>query len=205
MSALFDAVRGVSCISAAEKLGWPLRRHGNRAWARCPFHGERTASLCLYDGDRGFYCYGCHTGGDAVRLYAKALNLSPLDAARQLAADFGIATDGVVIPQARKPTIYDIRYAVTKKRNERYGSLASVSRACTELLMKMANTAKTIERRDRLWENPRFLEVLMARTRANDELDRLETITLHEMTDYFREVDRGIPGRRSECASEDAG
>jgi DNA primase len=205
MSVLFDAVRGVSCIAAAEKLGWPLRRHGNRAWARCPFHGERTASLCLYDGDRGFYCYGCHAGGDAVGLYAKALNLSPLDAARQLAADFGIAATNDLPVQPRAPTVQDIRYALSQRRNTRYNSLVRVSRTCLELLMRLAAAAKTIEQCDRLWDNARFLQALRARTRAEDELDRLETVTLHELADYFREVDRDASRGRSERASENAG
>lgn len=54
MSGVFDAVRHISCIDAARRLGWQIKRHGDRAWTRCPFHEERTASLCLYEGDRGF-------------------------------------------------------------------------------------------------------------------------------------------------------
>ncbi len=202
---IFNAVRGISCIEAAARLGWPLKRHGNRAWARCPFHDERTASLCLYEGDRGFYCYGCHEGGDAVRLYSKALTLEPLDAARQLASDFGIAADEQFTPQARKPTVYDIRNALIKNKNDRYGKLAEVSRACDAILNDLSRHARTLEEMDVLWDNPRFRQALMARTRANEELDQLETMTLHELADYFREVNRDIPRRRSEGASENAG
>lgn len=205
MSVLFDAVRGVSCIAAAEKLGWPLRRHGNRAWVRCPFHGERTASLCLYDGGRGFYCYGCHAGGDAVGLYGKALNLSPLDAALQLAADFGIPADGSPTVQPRAPTVQDVRYVLSQRRNARYDSLVCVSYTCENLLIKITVAAGTLEQRDRLWGNARFLQALRARTRAEDELDRLETLTLHELADYFREVERDASRGRSERASENAG
>lgn len=205
MSDIFNAVRGVSCISAAEKLGWPLRRHGNRAWARCPLHGERTASLCLYDEDRGFYCYGCHTGGDAVGLYVKALNLSPLDAARQLAADFGITVDGSSTVQPRAPTVRDIRYALSQRRNARYASLVRVVRMCEEILTKLAGTAGTPGQRDRVWENPRFREALVACARANEELYHLETMTLHELADYFREVECDASRGRSERASENAG
>lgn len=38
----------------------------------CPFHGEKTASLKVHKS--GWYCYGCHEGGDAiefVRLYER--------------------------------------------------------------------------------------------------------------------------------------
>lgn len=30
----------------------------------CPFHGEKTASLKVHKS--GWYCYGCHEGGDAI-------------------------------------------------------------------------------------------------------------------------------------------
>lgn len=45
-----------------------------RGMAVCPFHGDRDASLKVYrDPRRGWYCYGCHAGGDvidfAMRLY----------------------------------------------------------------------------------------------------------------------------------------
>ena len=38
----------------------------------CPFHGEKAASLKVHKS--GWYCYGCHEGGDAiefVRLYER--------------------------------------------------------------------------------------------------------------------------------------
>lgn len=205
MTDVFDAVRGISCVDAAGRLGWQIKRNGPRAWARCPFHAERTASLCLYEGDRGFYCFGCHEGGDAVRLYAKALNMAPLDAARQLAADFGIGITGGAPLRAREPTVWDIRRALTKRRLERFDALVGALRQGDAILGRLSQRARTLEEMDRLWDGPTFRQALMARTRANEELDQLETMTLQEMADYFREVDRGIPRRRSESASEDVG
>jgi hypothetical protein len=205
MTGIFEAVRGVSCIDAASRLGLSIKHHGERAWARCPFHGERTPSLCLYEGARGFYCFGCHEGGDAVRLYAKVLNVTPLDAAYQLATDFGISVTGGAPMRAREPTIQDIRYVLAQRRIVRYDSLVCVTRRCEEMLTNLVAATGTIELRDRLWGNIQFRQALMARTRANEELDRLEAMTLHELAEYFREVDRDIPGRRSERASENAG
>ena len=43
-----------------------LERRGRYYWCRCPFHGEKTPSLCINDIDSFFYCYGCHTGGDVI-------------------------------------------------------------------------------------------------------------------------------------------
>jgi hypothetical protein len=42
----------------------------NRAgFALCPFHGERTPSLKLYEETNTFHCFGCSESGDVVKLY----------------------------------------------------------------------------------------------------------------------------------------
>lgn len=90
---VFEAARQADCIQAAEKLGLRTRRSGGKAYACCLFHAERTPSLCLYPDSGGFYCFGCHAHGDAVALYAQALSLSPLEAAKRVCADFGYDYD----------------------------------------------------------------------------------------------------------------
>ena len=55
--------------------------------ACCPFHDDRNPSMKL---DDRFYCFGCGATGDAVDLTARLLDLSPKEAAVQLASDFGI-------------------------------------------------------------------------------------------------------------------
>lgn len=91
---IFDDCRSISCIDAASALGIPLKRNsGVNAWALCPIHGERGHPSLFLSVDRGWYCYGCHRGGDAVSLYQAVLGMEPLDAARQLAQDFGIPVD----------------------------------------------------------------------------------------------------------------
>lgn len=71
----------------ADRYGLTYNRGG---YARCPLHDERTASLKLYDGRRGWYCFGCHAGGDVVALAATLLHCTPVDAARQLNSDFNL-------------------------------------------------------------------------------------------------------------------
>ena len=60
-------------IPAAEYVLALTGRTANRAgYVRCPIHKagqERTPSLRLYD-DAGWYCYGCHAGGDIFTLAA---------------------------------------------------------------------------------------------------------------------------------------
>ena len=41
--------------------------------------------------DDHFYCFSCQYGGDAIRLVSQLFFLTPLEAAKKLQADFGIA------------------------------------------------------------------------------------------------------------------
>ncbi len=84
---LFEAVKAaVTPRMAAERCGLPVRQ-GNMVC--CPFHADRTPSMKL--NEDYFYCFGCGVSGDVIDLTAQLFRLSPADAARKLAADFGIA------------------------------------------------------------------------------------------------------------------
>lgn len=90
---VFEAAHQADYIQAAEKLGLHIKRSGSKAFTCCLFHAEKTPSMCLYPHDGGFYCFGCHEYGDAIRLYERALDLPPIDAAKRICADFGFPYD----------------------------------------------------------------------------------------------------------------
>ena len=82
---LFKAVKEtVTARQAAELYGLKIAENG---MARCPFHDDHTPSLKL---DKRYYCFGCHATGDAIDFVSTYLQLSPLEAAKRLAADFNI-------------------------------------------------------------------------------------------------------------------
>ena len=84
---LFTQIKmAVSVKEAAEYYGLEVNR-GNMVC--CPFHADRTPSMKL--NEDYFYCFGCGASGDVIDLTAQLFHLSPADAARKLAADFGIA------------------------------------------------------------------------------------------------------------------
>ena len=83
---LFDTVKSaITPRMAAERYGLPIRQ-GNMIC--CPFHDDRTPSLKL--NEDYFYCFGCGAHGDVVALIAQLFNIPPAEAAKKLAADFGI-------------------------------------------------------------------------------------------------------------------
>ena len=84
---LFDTVKAaVTPRMTAERYGLPIQQ-GNMI--SCPFHADRTPSMKL--NEDYFYCFGCGASGDVIALTAQLFNLPPLEAAKKLAADFGIA------------------------------------------------------------------------------------------------------------------
>ena len=86
---LFETVKAsVSVPDAAKMYGLRPNHHG---MVRCPFHDDRHPSLKL--NEDYFYCFGCGATGDVIDLTARLFELSPYEAAKKLAADFGIDPD----------------------------------------------------------------------------------------------------------------
>ena len=84
---LFENVKAaVTVRQAAEHYGLKIGR-GNMVC--CPFHADRTPSMKL--NEDYFYCFGCGDHGDVIDLTARLFQLPPAEAAKKLAADFGIA------------------------------------------------------------------------------------------------------------------
>lgn len=56
----------------------------------CPFHDDKDPSLKAYKNGKGFYCFTCGTGGDVIKFVALYRGLGNLEAAKELAAAFGV-------------------------------------------------------------------------------------------------------------------
>lgn len=83
---LFETVKAtVTPCMAAERYGLPVQQG---SMTRCPFHADRTPSMKL--NEDYFYCFGCGASGDVIDLAARLFGLSGYEAAKKLAADFGI-------------------------------------------------------------------------------------------------------------------
>ena len=83
---LFTQIKmAVSVKEAAEYYGLEVNRG---SMICCPFHADRTPSMKL--NEDYFYCFGCGAHGDVIEFTSKLFGISALDAAKKLAADFGI-------------------------------------------------------------------------------------------------------------------
>lgn len=87
-SDLCDAVkRGVTAAELVRSWGINVDRNG---MCKCPLHGEKTASMKCYPGDRGFYCFGCHAGGSVINLAMLYYGLDLDGAIELLNSDFNL-------------------------------------------------------------------------------------------------------------------
>ena len=59
-------------------------------FCKCPVHGEKTGSMKLYPGQRGWYCFGCHTGGSVIDLVMACCGLDMKAAISMLNDEFNL-------------------------------------------------------------------------------------------------------------------
>lgn len=55
----------IPTIEVARVLGLNVDRHGR---CSCPFHNGQDRNMKIYEGNRGYYCFVCHKGGDCISL-----------------------------------------------------------------------------------------------------------------------------------------
>ena len=91
-----------------------LERKGRYYWCRCPFHGEKTPSLCINDIDNFFYCYGCHVGGNVIEFVKRIETLEFMDAVKLLASWANIE-----VPENLSRNNNSEDFARAKKRKDR--------------------------------------------------------------------------------------
>ena len=85
----FETIKELVTVpQAAERYGLNVT-HGNMCL--CPFHGEKTPSMKLYE--KNYHCFGCGAHGDVIALAANLFNIPMLEAAKRINADFSLGLD----------------------------------------------------------------------------------------------------------------
>lgn len=180
---IFDELRGVSCIDAARCLGIKLKREvGGTAWALCPLHGETGHASLFMSADRGWYCYGCHKGGDAVKLYEYINGVDALEAAKMLANDMGIDVEdnyerGVIVAGVRDLMngLKRQRVRLQKAASEEYLNIDDALNA------KIRSTGA-----EACWDDPEFHALLRRRDALQLRLDYLAECSDAELLETMK-------------------
>lgn len=163
---IYEAIaERVTAKEAAALYGMKFK--GGRAV--CPWHNDHHPDLAFYDSH--CFCHACHNGGDAVALTAQLFNVSMLDAAAKLNVDFNLRLD------LKAPTIpcgltrAQLRQRERQRDNQIWGKLCEVEREANERLRTLCDGCDDY---NRLWDDPRFVSALEARSRAAISLDNYQ-------------------------------
>lgn len=109
----------VSMMDICHQYGLPVNRGG---FTNCPFHGEKTASLKVFNapGRKGWYCYGCHQGGSVIDFVQRFFGLDFFGAVKKINLDFnlGLPIDSELTAEQQKQQRI-IAYQRRKRETER--------------------------------------------------------------------------------------
>ena len=159
---IFDTLKArVTVPQAAAHYGIRIGRNG---MCRCPFHSDKTPSMKI--NETYYYCFGCHSTGDVIDFTARLLGLSPIDAARKLAADFGIDPNTPTSAAVAPPCIRK-----EESQRDREGHCASVLIEYERLLKNRQRQFAPVQPSDE-WDN-RFVSASHALPQVSYLIDCL--------------------------------
>lgn len=148
-----EIVQAVSVLQVCERYRIPLSRTG---FASCPFHHEKTPSLKVYDGDKGFYCFGCGKGGNVISFIMGYFGVDFRAALMKLNFDFSLG-----LPIERKMTLRE-KQDFDRKGKER----KRLERERKEEIK--AKRDRFLEAHSRLVENERIIRECRPNTPEDD-------------------------------------
>ena len=160
---IYEAIaERVTARDAAERYGVKIGRN-NRAL--CVWHRDTHPDLAFYDSH--CYCFACGNGGDAVALTAQLFNLSMGDAAAKLNADFNLKLDMNAPTAPTEPTKAQLRQQERQRENQLWAKLCDIVHESDKRLQMFDGDM------DKAWDNPEFVKIIEARSRAELALDNL--------------------------------
>ncbi len=87
-ASFLDELRARTPIAAVVGRRTKLARSGRQWKGCCPFHGEKTPSLYVYDDH--FHCFGCGAHGDAISFLMQSEGAGFMEAVERLAGEAGL-------------------------------------------------------------------------------------------------------------------
>lgn len=68
----------------------PLTKKGNKYFCCCPFHNEKTPSMCVNTDGQYYHCFGCGASGDVITFVMEMESVGYVDAVKLLAERAGM-------------------------------------------------------------------------------------------------------------------
>ena len=181
---LADAAKqSVTARQLADHIGLHPDRSG---FCRCPIHGEKTGSMKVYPGNRGWYCFGCHQGGSVIDLAMLYYGVDLKEAVRTLNDEFslGLPVDGEATREQQEDAKRRAaerereklkREAYERKQKEAFDRYCDLGREIANLEMDLKEYAPKTP--DASWPG-RFKAALMKLPELREEAEYLATICI---------------------------
>lgn len=95
--------RSVDLVGLIRSRGIELKKNGKGYVGLCPFHAEETPSFSVNPAQNLFQCFGCNTGGDAIRFVELFDKLTFPEAVEKLSAGSIPAKPAKLAPAEKQP------------------------------------------------------------------------------------------------------
>ena len=122
-----NKLREANDLVALMSTYMPLKRMGRKYWANCPFHHEKSPSLCINEDEQYYHCFGCGESGNVISFVMKMESLDFLDA-----VDFLAKRCGMEVPTFSGNA--DLREK--KKKKDRALALMSIAKEHYKQMLK---------------------------------------------------------------------
>ena len=86
-----------------------LQKKGNKYWACCPFHSEKTASFVVNADEQYYHCFGCGKSGNVITFLTEHERMSYAEAVEMLAREAHME-----LPEEEDPEVRRMRAKVAK-------------------------------------------------------------------------------------------
>lgn len=106
----------VTMANICEKYGIEINKKG---FANCPFHNEKTASFKIYEGERGFHCFGCGKSGDVIDFVMSFFNLNFQEALKKIDLDFGLNLFGERTFEERRQAYFRQKSIIAERERKK--------------------------------------------------------------------------------------
>lgn len=152
-----DVKRLLTAQQVAEFYGFQVSRAG---FMKCPFHqGDRTASLKLYDGEGGFYCFGCSAHGTVIDFVMRLFDLNFRQAVLRINADFHLGLTASKPDRAVRSTALQARREEQRRKDqakENFRYMASELHYWQDVL----EVFPPVRQGDDVWYHPLYAEAV---------------------------------------------
>lgn len=176
----------LSTADVFERYGYQINSKG---FVCCPFHNEKTPSMKVYQGNRGYHCFGCGASGDIFTFVMKLFDISFNEAVKKLNDDFYLN----VIPnrkltrlqrleQARQT--FERKKAINKVKEEENAVKRAYNKAYDEFARLQRQYIKYKPKTQGEKLHPLFIEALQGLETASHKLEVAEMELLNNEREH---------------------